>query len=102
MPNTTRKPRDNLESRLSIVEYKVDSYGPLLNRIETKLDASIRQIDTLKYVDQHEFDQYKKDADIKFVTNDANRPQKTLFWALITAILTGVIVMGLNLITRQT
>lgn len=56
------KRNDDTESRISLLEYQYSSQGKILERIEAKQDAAIRQIDTLKYVSQHEFDSYVKDA----------------------------------------
>lgn len=89
---------DDVEARLSIVEYQFTDFKGLvmkaLDRIETKQDAAIRQIDTLKYVSTHEFDQYKEYIAKTYITHESNRPMKTLFWAIITASVLGLISLG--------
>ncbi len=53
---------DDIEARVSLLEYQFVEVQRSLGRIENKQDAAIRQIDTLKYVDQHQFDSFVKDA----------------------------------------
>lgn len=89
---------NNLESRVKVLEYQSVEVLKKLDRIESKQDAAIRQIDTLKYVSQHEFDEYKKDAEKQFVTNESLTPMKTLFWSIISAVILGVIAFGFYLV----
>lgn len=53
---------DDIEARVGLLEYQFREVGKALSRIENKQDAAIRQIDTLKYVSTHEFDQFAKDV----------------------------------------
>lgn len=50
--------KTGLEGRVRVLEYQIGAQSKQLDRIEGKQDAAIRQIDTLKYVGQHEFDQF--------------------------------------------
>lgn len=97
---TQDKRSDDIESRLSLVEYRTDEMLKKLDRIETKQDASIRQIDTLKYVNAHEFDSYKEYAEKRYVTVKENSAMRVLFWAAVGAVVTGVIGLGLNLLAK--
>ncbi len=85
---------DDVDARLTVLEYQFTNQGKILERIEAKQDAAIRQIDTLKYVSTHEFEQYKQDAARQYVTNESNRPMRTLFWAIITASILGLVSLG--------
>lgn len=85
---------DDVEARVSLLEYQFGEVQKILNRIETKQDAAIRQIDTLKYVSTHEFEQFKQDVAKTYVSVDSNRPMRTLFWAIITAFILGMVSLG--------
>ena len=50
---------DDVEARLSLLEYQFGAQTRALERIEAKQDAAIRQIDTLQYVPANEFNSYK-------------------------------------------
>lgn len=89
---------DGLEARVSLLEYQFGEVLKKLDRIESKQDSAIRQIDQLKYVSTHEFDQYIKDAAKTFVTVESIRSMRTLFWAIITASVLGLISLGFFII----
>ena len=85
---------DDVEARITVLEYQFSNQGKILERIESKQDAAIRQIDTLKYVSTHEFEQYKQEVERRYVTNESNRPMRTLFWTLISASILGLVSLG--------
>lgn len=63
--------KTELEGRVGVLEYQISAQSKQLDRIEGKQDAAIRQIDTLKYVGQHEFDQFVLATNKR--TNDLER-----------------------------
>lgn len=79
---------DDVEARLSLLEYQFTNQAKILERIEANQTATIRQIDTLKYVSQHEFDSYVKDASKSFAS------AATVRWllGLVGGIFVGVIL----------
>lgn len=77
------KARNDLESRVGLLEYQFNEIFKKLDRMEAKQDASIRQIDTLQYVSTHEFDQYTKEASQTYATKtDLSGQSKLLYWLL--------------------
>lgn len=81
---TQNQTNDGIEKRVSILEYQFEKVVvPSLARIESKQDAAIRQIDTLKYVNTHEFEGYKGEVEKKYATaSDLRSNTKLLYWLL--------------------
>lgn len=63
-----KETKGDYEYRIGLLEYQYKEIFRVLQEIKKKQDDAIRQIDTLKYLDQHEFDQYVKDAEKKFAS----------------------------------
>lgn len=99
---TQTKRNNDVEARLTLLEYQHSDFKLIvmkaLDRIEGKQDAAIRQIDTLQYVSQHEFDAYTKEASKTYVSAESIKSMKTLFWAIITASVLGLISLGIFVI----
>lgn len=80
---TLKQQREDTEARVALLEYQFGQFSKALERIEGKQDAAIRQIDTLKYVSQHEFDEFKKDVSNTYATITAQGSQsRLLYWIL--------------------
>jgi hypothetical protein len=91
---TVKQMREDIEARTSLLEYQIGQVAKQLERIENKQDAAIRQIDTLKYVSTHEFEEKNKDNDKKYADKDAVRTiSKLLYWVL--GILASIFLVGL-------
>lgn len=90
---TLKQIRDDVEARVALLEYQFSQVSKMLERIEDKQDAAIRQIDTLKYVSTHEFEQFKVDQS-KIVASKESVASitKLLWWVL--GILASVFVVG--------
>lgn len=80
---TLKQIREDVEARVALLEYQFSQFSKSLDRIEGKQDAAIRQIDTLKYVHVHEFEEYKKDSENRFATKASQASQsRLLYWIL--------------------
>lgn len=69
---------------VGIVKSQVADQGRKLDRIEKKIDA-------MTYVAKEDFETFKKEVKETFVTKDDFKPVKTLFWAIITTLITSVL-----------
>lgn len=104
-PNTqTQNNRnDDVEARVSLLEYQFREVQRGLGRIETKQDAAIRQIDTMDKVSNHEFDSYVKDASKTFATiADVNATKRLVYWilGLVGGIFIGVTLAIVGVVLR--
>lgn len=91
---TLKQIRDDVEARVALLEYQFGQVNKTLGRIEDKQDAAIRQIDTLKYVSQHEFDQYKKDSDSRYADKESQKSITRLTWWVL-GILAAIFSVGI-------
>ncbi len=90
---TLKQIRDDVEARVALLEYQFGEVRKGIERIENKQDAAIRQIDTMKYVSQHEFEEHKKDSDKKYADKDSQRSvTRLLYWVL--GILAAIFAVG--------
>jgi hypothetical protein len=90
---TLKQIRDDVEARVALLEYQFGQVNKILERIENKQDAAIRQIDTLKYVSTHEFEQYKADQSKVVASKESVASITKLLWWVL-GILASVFVVG--------
>jgi hypothetical protein len=100
---TSTSRNDDVEARISLLEYQFASQTKALERIEAKQDAAIRQIDTLKYVAQHEYDGFASSTDRRLNSLEGIKPRIVLIEKVVygfigltlvlvlTAVITGVL-----------
>lgn len=84
--------KDVIETQISIGVIKA-------GQVETnrRLSNIEKKMDSLTVVKQEDFVDYKKFVSETYATNDSIKPMKTLFWAIITALVVGIISVGFTL-----
>lgn len=53
-----------------------------------------KKMDNFTFVKQDDFNEYKKEAMATFATKEEFKPVKNLFWAIITALIVGLITVA--------
>lgn len=53
-----------------------------------------KKMDNFTFVKQDDFNDYKKEAASNFVSREEFKPIKNLFWAIITALIVGIITVA--------
>lgn len=82
---------DDVEARVSLIEYQVTVITKGLDEIKALQAATIRQLDTLNNVSNHEFDAYKEAATKTYATKgDLAGVIRLQYWimGLIAAVFT--------------
>lgn len=87
---------DDIEARVSLLEYQFAEVLKKLDRIESKQDAAIRQIDTLKYVGQHEYDQFVKTTESRLNKVDTIKNRVALVEKIIFSLVGLVLILVLT------
>lgn len=91
---------DDVDARITVLEYQFSSVSRALDRIEAKQDASITQINNMKNVTTHEFDENNKMIANTYVTVESIKSLRTLFWAIIISLITGLVSLGFFFIQK--
>lgn len=86
--------QDDIEPRVNLLEYQFDEVIKRLDRIETKQDVAASIFASQRNVDVQTFQEFIKDADKKYATNESIKPMKTLFWGIVTALILGLISLA--------
>ena len=86
-PQTQRARDDKADTRLSVLEYKVDELKQGLDRVEYGQSQMSKQLDTLRYVSLHEFEEYKKEVAKTYETKASQKFIKTIGYSLATGLM---------------
>lgn len=72
-------------------------------QIETnrRLSNIERKMDSFAFTKQQDFDEFRKYVADNYVHNDTFKPIKTLFWGIISAVITAIVLAGLAFLLRR-
>lgn len=86
-----------------VIQTQIDVGVIKAGQIETnrRLSNIEKKMDSFAFTKQVDFDDYRKFVAETYVTKDEIKPMKTLFWGIISAVITGIALAGLAFMIRR-
>lgn len=85
-----------VSEKTDVIQTQIDVSVIKAGQLETnrRLSNIEKKMDNFTFVKQDDFIEFKKEAASSFVTKEEFKPVKNLFWAIITALIVGLITVA--------